>query len=66
MTKKDYVKIAEMLNHVRIYSHGDDITFINGKRFVEYDFITRQIADILQGDNERFDRKRFIQACNKA
>jgi len=47
MTKKDYIKIAELL---RKYSH-DNIPLIMG------------FTEILQEDNPRFDKRLFMDAC---
>ena len=57
MTKKDYIKLAGLIK---------DSTLIdtNGVRFISTagDFID-DLCDILEEDNPKFDRERFIAAC---
>jgi hypothetical protein len=55
MTRKDYVLIAEAIHTIK-------------KRYgFRYDAVQdemiNEIADALEGENERFDRKRFLSAC---
>jgi len=52
MTKKDYIKIAYVIKTIR---QGKS----KGERIAEL------FADMLQYDNERFDRERFLVACEK-
>lgn len=52
MTKKDYVAIAAVL--AGPYSSSDR----EGVRAV-----AERMADMLERDNPRFDRVRFLQAC---
>lgn len=56
MTKKDYVKIAAVLNETR--PEKDTPILLAGWRA-----ITGHIADMLAADNPRFDRARFLKAC---
>lgn len=51
MTKKDYVAIAALLAG---YPFTDDQDRIS---------LAHRAADMLQRDNPRFDRTRFLQAC---
>jgi hypothetical protein len=56
MTRKDYVLLSNAI------ANGiDDASGING--LTGYAIIQR-IADALATDNPRFDRERFIKACN--
>jgi len=55
MTKKDYVKFAEM---IRV----DRNTFARSE-LGSLAFIQEQIADIFAHDNSKFDRQRFYDAC---
>jgi len=48
MTKKDYQKIAELIS---LEVDGPGIDFIY------------KLMDILEDDNPRFDRKKFLTAC---
>ena len=55
MTKKDYVKIAAILNSVFHDSDND------GERLWARVAVT--FADMLAADNPRFDYNRFYKAC---
>jgi hypothetical protein len=60
MTKKDYVAIAEAIRvNVRevIGIDGRRINILRPHEVADY------LADIMEEDNERFDRKRFMEAC---
>ncbi len=62
MTKKDYVKFAEMVKYNRANTGtGMDETFA-GYRVACNDF-AYAMADIFKEDNPRFDRDRFLKAC---
>lgn len=50
MTKKNYVQIAAILSEAGQY--GDPV-----------DYITAELCDVFAQDNPRFDRERFIAAC---
>ena len=50
MTKKDYVAIAAILREAPQY--GDPV-----------DYIIAELCDVLKADNPRFERERFIAAC---
>lgn len=54
MTRKDYIKTAEIISAVQFFVN-DDVA----------QFLINNFADYFQADNERFDRQRFIQACTK-
>lgn len=68
MTRKDYVLIAEVLAQMSrdLASTGfeNDIAkaILTGERLATH-AIAHRIADQLHQDNTRFDRKRFIDAC---
>lgn len=63
MTKKDYILIAAALNRSKPESYLKGIIHSpNLERQWECD--VEHIADVLQEDNPRFDRDKFIQACN--
>ena len=62
MTRKDYVKIAEAIATVRQYSYLSGMPqFDSG-----IDQVTGAIAQVLQNDNPRFDKSRFINATMEA
>jgi hypothetical protein len=54
MTRKDYVAVAEILSKY-------------GERILVWDFdnLVNDFADLMEADNERFMRDRFIEACNE-
>lgn len=62
MTKKDYTLIAQSLANLRAkYEQSGPILALvfNG---ICNDH-ANAIADVLQSDNPRFDRSRFLEAC---
>lgn len=52
MTKKDYIKIAEVLKPI-----------ITDKRETTKEYIAYKLGDMLKADNNRFDYRRFLIAC---
>ena len=70
MTRKDYVLIAEIIAQVRreiAQEQSGDLSdkaraILTGERLASYT-IAHRLADQLRQDNSRFDRKRFIDAC---
>ena len=52
MTRKDYVATAEILNDV--------IDFMHPAAYAE---LVTNFAEYMKSDNERFDAKRFEEAC---
>ena len=62
MTKKDYIKIAELIrgNEDRVQCIDDDE---RGSHIIYWRPFVEELCDILQEDNSRFDRQRFIEAC---
>ena len=70
MTRKDYVLIADTIAGLvrdiaqeqfdaRAYT---DKAILTGERLGAYN-VAHRLADQLRQDNPRFDRKRFIDAC---
>lgn len=57
MTRKDYVAIANVLK--------DSRTAVS-RLEVERKLLAEKIADVMAGDNPRFDRARFLKACGIA
>jgi hypothetical protein len=53
MTRKDYVMIADAIK-AQYKPHNDPDTIQE---------IALGLADLLEGDNARFDRARFLSAC---
>jgi hypothetical protein len=54
MTRKDYVKFAEMLRQKRQLIEDSSSTLLD---------LTISIADIFAQDNPKFDREKFYAAC---
>jgi hypothetical protein len=54
MTRKDYELMVAALTAVRAESAGDSVS---------YEDICRQLTTVLQRDNPRFNRIKFLSAC---
>ena len=59
MTRKDYVLIADTIANLR-EQQRDAGAFANNPSLLE---VAEELAHALQGDNPRFDRARFLDAC---
>jgi hypothetical protein len=59
MTRKDYVLIAGILNN----SNDAARKFQDTQGELMLTHVAIELADALQGDNPRFDRARFLDAC---
>lgn len=55
MTKKDYIAIADAIKRARTGADKEE-------RFA-IDIVADNIADVFQKDNPRFNRQRFLEAC---
>ena len=55
MTRKDYVKTAEILNSFKDFI-ADEYLFED---------LVNDFSDMFKADNERFDSTRFADACHK-
>jgi hypothetical protein len=64
MTKKDYIKFAELIQTTHKRITATEARPYNSRYAVNE--ITNGLADILAADNPRFDRGRFILACEGA
>ena len=53
MTRKDYVSTAEIL---KTYAEAMDLFF--------FEDLVNDFADMFAEDNARFNRVRFVEACN--
>ena len=68
MTRKDYVLIAETIAQMSrdlastAFENDTAKAILTGERLATH-AIAHRIADQLHQDNTRFDRKRFIEAC---
>ena len=56
MTRKDYVAIAEAID--LSWRHNLDL-----KPEYAVKEVTCRIADVMDADNPRFDREKFLKAC---
>ena len=59
MTKKDYIKLAAALAINRPPANNKPDT----SALLSWWLCVSSIADVLQADNQRFDRRRFLTAC---
>jgi hypothetical protein len=62
MTKKDYIKLANIIKNERQYFADWQKSGI-GTIQVPLDHFVNNLCFILQDDNPNFDKTRFIQAC---
>ena len=62
MSRKDYIKIAEVLNlmYNTKYDDGEDM-YCN----FTLEVLMNVLSSIFKHDNERFDGKRFYNACTE-
>ena len=59
MTRKDYVKIADVLaSHMQISDHFHSETYAE-----VVEFIAKDLAHMLKYYNPRFNRDKFLAAC---
>lgn len=59
MTRKDYIKFAEMIQWIDRVRRSGSITVPHDT----LELFKSQIIGILARDNPRFDRKKFLRAC---
>lgn len=59
MTRKDYKAIAEVIAEAVAIARSVGVDCEAGERR-----IAEGIAEVMERDNERFDRTRFMTACN--
>ena len=57
MTKKDYILIAEAIKHSSSNAQGN----LSEECAIQY--VACNIADVLEKENTRFNRSRFLIAC---
>ena len=65
MTRKDYVKFAEMLKQIKIDSNVQGAGYYGLLTFddLQHNVLAHKTADIFAADNSRFDRVRYLAAC---
>ena len=57
MSKKDYIRIAKVMQAVR--------KFIGGRIQPQMDYVETELATIFREDNPAFDEVRFLKACRE-
>lgn len=62
MSKKDYQAIARAIHGVR-QLHPAFTQHFDGKDYSAADTLTSYLAAVLAADSPRFDRARFVEAC---
>lgn len=65
MTRKNYIAIAEAIN-VSLFTIDCDDMPMSEAHNLGITVAARNIADVMQADNPRFDRDRFLKACGVA
>jgi len=60
MTKKDYEAIAKAVAEVIATCE------IDSAESTAVEYLATKLADVCQADNARFDRERFLTACDVA
>jgi hypothetical protein len=67
MTKKDYIKAAKIVNDIRI--HSQSLSRVScGRQIQDAENAAIEVENafilLFQGDNPRFNKQRFLAACN--
>jgi hypothetical protein len=67
MTKKDYIKAAKIVNDIRV--HASTLSRVSCARQIQDQENTaieveNAFIELFQGDNPRFNKQRFLAACN--
>ena len=57
MTKKDYIKIASIIKDNKLYTNNST------RRILKHDNLVNDFVVMFKKDNKRFDKERFIKAC---
>lgn len=57
MTKKDYEALAKVFRNAKTFGNAQDGSLVYSSE------ITEDFANVLESDNPRFDRSRFLAAC---
>ena len=55
MTKKDYITIAAAIAEVKVYNSDEENISLK---------IATSLANVFKWDNPKFDRDKFLKACN--
>ena len=57
MTKKDYIKIASIIKDNKLYTNNST------RRILKHDNLVNDFVVMFKKDNKRFDKERFLKAC---
>ena len=57
MTRKDYIKIANIIKDNKLYTNNST------RKILKHDNLVNDFVIMFKKDNERFDKERFIKAC---
>ena len=57
MTKKDYIMIASIIKDNKLYTNNST------RRILKHDNLVNDFVVMFKKDNKRFDKERFIKAC---
>lgn len=60
MTKKDYILIAKVFNASRVTPDTEE----ERQRNIAVYYLAHRLADTLAQDNDKFEKYRFLKACN--
>ena len=63
MTKKDYIAIANIIKGTKVSAVTHVNKTIGEAEDSTADYIARSLATIMEEDNSRFDREKFLTAC---
>ena len=58
MTRKDYIKIANIIKDNKIYSNNST------RKVLKHDSLINDLCIMFKEDNNLFDKYRFIDACD--
>lgn len=64
MTRKDYIAVAEIVAAARVRFKQDsgDAGDAGAREMIDY--FEMELADLFEADSPRFNRARFVAACN--
>ena len=57
MTKKDYIQIASIIKDNKLYTNNST------RKILKHDNLVNDFVVMFKKDNDRFDKERFIKAC---
>lgn len=63
MSKKDYQALAKAVYATRQACQDSEPDLLRDGQLYAMQHVTRELCDTLSADNPRFDRARFVEAC---